>query len=206
MFNCSIVQDTVKSSHGVWKQSAECRSQDVTLRMGSNLLWCQFIICNILAACENLWFGAFFMWVGAVALQSPFMLKWIYQGTFHETHLGRALAAPRSPGSLVLAELASLGGQIGLWWPFQFNIIFSRRHSIKLRKTLPHCSHRCSSSCRPFSEGQLGQAWWTWWAVTSDKRSWRAQSSFWPRCWAWSDWQRGRAPSGRCPWNIGMRL
>ena len=114
MFNCSIVQDTVKSSHGVWKQSAECRSQDVTLRMGSNLLWCQFIICNILAACENLWFGAFFMWVGAVALQSPFMLKWIYQGTFHETHLGRALAAPRSPGSLVLAELASLGGQIGL--------------------------------------------------------------------------------------------
>ena len=31
-----------------------------------------------------------------------------------EAHLGRALAAPRSPGSLVLAELASLGGQIGL--------------------------------------------------------------------------------------------
>ena len=31
-----------------------------------------------------------------------------------QPHLGRALAAPRSPGSLVLAELASLGGQIGL--------------------------------------------------------------------------------------------
>ena len=41
-------------------------------------------------------------------------------GTFDATaelsklHLGRALAAPRSPGSLVLAELAASVGQTGL--------------------------------------------------------------------------------------------
>ena len=36
------VQCTMKSSHSGWKQSAECPSQDVTLHMGSNLLWRQY--------------------------------------------------------------------------------------------------------------------------------------------------------------------
>ena len=189
----------------MWKHNiADFPPQNCT----SAHIYCVNIICNISAVCQNLCFGLFYATRCRSSISVAFYIsaKWSRDLLWAaEPHLGRALAAPRSPGSLVLAELASLVGQIGLGDLVSWTLCRVHVPSIKLMpKPLLHWFRQCSSFDHTLSEGQLDQAWCTWWAVTS-KRSWRASSSVWPRCWACSTGNQGSLHQVG-PWNIGMRL
>ena len=154
---CSIVlwvQCTFQSSHSV------CVCENIMLSALLKMwpyrwhpIYCAKNISDILAIC-------FLMILVSVDL-------FMQLGTFYATaelsrlHLGRALAAPRSPGSLVLAELAASVGQTGLCDLISWTFFLVDLSPIKLLlKLLLHWPQWCSC---PFSVGQLGQAWSTWW-------------------------------------------